>query len=33
MDELLGGREIKTQDDLFGEDGLLKELSKHIVER
>jgi len=24
IDELLGSREIKTQDDLFGKDGILK---------
>lgn len=33
IDELLGSKEIKTQDDLFGKDGLLKQLSKQLMER
>ncbi len=33
IDELLGSREIKTQDDLFGKDGILKQLSKQLMER
>ena len=33
LDELLGSREIKTQDDLFGQDGILKQLSKRLMER
>jgi len=33
IDELLGNREIKTQEDLFGKDGLLKQLSKKLMER
>ena len=33
LDELLGSREVKTQDDLFGQDGILKQLSKRLMER
>jgi putative transposase len=33
IDELLGSKEIKTQDDLFGQEGLLKQLSKQLMER
>jgi len=33
LDELLGSREVKTQDDLFGKDGILKQLSKQLMER
>jgi len=33
LDELLGSREVKTQDDLFGQDGILKHLSKRLMER
>lgn len=33
LDELLGNVEIKTQDDLFGKNGLLKQLSKQLMER
>lgn len=33
IDELLGSKEVKTQDDLFGKDGLLKQLSKRLMER
>lgn len=33
IDELLGSREVKTQDDLFGKDGILKQLSKQLMER
>jgi putative transposase len=33
LDELLGNIEIKTQDDLFGKNGLLKQLSKQLMER
>lgn len=31
LDELLGN--AKTQDDLFGKEGLLKQLSKQLMER
>ena len=33
IDELLGSREVKTQDDLFGKEGILKQLSKQLMER
>ena len=33
LDELLGSKEVKTQDDLFGKDGILKQLSKQLMER
>lgn len=33
LDELLGSREVKTQDDLFGKEGILKQLSKRLMER
>jgi putative transposase len=33
LDELLGSTEVKTQDDLFGKDGILKQLSKRLMER
>ena len=33
LDNLIGSRGIKTQDDLFGKDGLLKQLSKRLMER
>jgi len=33
IDELLGSKEIKTQDDLFGKGGILKQLSKQLMER
>ena len=33
IDELLGSRVIKTQDDLFGKEGILKQLSKQLMER
>jgi len=33
IDELLGNTNIKTQDDLFGKDGILKQLSKRLMER
>ncbi len=33
IDELLGNANIKTQDDLFGKDGILKQLSKRLMER
>lgn len=33
IDELLGSKEVKTQDDLFGKDGILKQLSKQLMER
>lgn len=33
IDELLGSRDVKTQDDLFGKDGILKQLSKQLMER
>ncbi len=31
LDELLGS--VKTQDDLFGKDGLMKQISKRFMER
>ena len=33
IDELIGNRGIKIQDDLFGKDGILKQLSKRFMER
>lgn len=33
LDELLGSKEVKTQGDLFGKDGILKQLSKQLMER
>ncbi len=33
IDELIGSGEIKTQDDLFGKEGILKQLSKRFMER
>lgn len=30
LDELLGSREVKTQDDLFGQDGILKRTKSPI---
>jgi putative transposase len=33
IDELLGNTNIKTHDDLFGKDGILKQLSKRLMER
>lgn len=33
IDELLGSREVRTQDDLFGKEGILKQLSKQLMER
>ena len=33
IDGLIGNRALKTQDDLFGKDGILKQLSKRLMER